>query len=86
MVRTLRRFFEKIPTSLLFWSLFAWLVWKLVAIYIVFQAKGDYFYIALSISMLTVGLLIFGSSKLRYKLIIPAVIAAEITIAAIPLL
>lgn len=86
MLRTFLRLLEEIPASLIFWLFFAWLALKLVVICIVFKAKGEYFYIALSISVLTVGSLIFASSKLRYKLIIPAVIAAEIATAAIPLL
>ena len=86
MVRTLWRLFEKIPASAIFWSFFAWLVWKLVLVCLAFQTKGEYFYIALPTSVLIVGVLIFGSPNFRYRLIIPALIAVEVTKAAIPLL
>ena len=77
----LRRLFERIPSQVIFWALFAWTIWKLFFLCARLYVMDMYFYVSLAVAISFVGLLLFSARELKYKLIAPALIAIELAIA-----
>lgn len=80
----LRRLFEWVPSQVIFWALFAWMLWKLIFLCVILYVKDTYFYISVAGGVTFIAFLLLSKQERRYKLVVPALIIIELAIASTP--